>query len=179
MNLHITGFGPFPGVEVNPSASVARGLADRFGLAWTELPVVCSAVDAFLVEVQADGLLMLGVDIKADRLRLETVGQNRLDARMDAEGRPVGPGLIDPKAPGRLGATLWHREEAWLSGDWDRGTDAGGYLCNYALFSALWRRPEVPAGFIHIPPPEVLAVEAQVEALAPLVQLLLEPCPTA
>lgn len=169
MNVFVTGFGPFLGNDDNPSAA----LAESCGLPFAVLPVTFRAVEEFLASAREfDALLMLGLASgeQDPRLRLEMVARNVIGATPDAEGVVAGPGPIAPMAPRQLGATLFRtRELVADSARWRPSVDAGSYLCNYSLFRALMTWPGRAVGFVHVPPVEVMPLEAQRAALADVI----------
>lgn len=169
MNVFVTGFGPFLGNDDNPSAA----LAESCGLPFRVLPVTFRAVEEFLASApEFDTLLMLGLASgeQDPRLRLEMVARNVIGPTPDAEGVVAGPGPIAPFAPRQLGATLYRtRELVAESAYWRPSVDAGSYLCNYSLFRALQTWPGRAVGFAHVPPVEVMPLEAQHASLAEVI----------
>ena len=160
----LTGFGPFPGVEHNPSGAVARALAARQGVPGVRL---CGAVlDTSYARAPAQlqqaldlqrpwAVLSLGV-APGDQLRLEGVARNLDSARgPDVDGvvraglpiRPGGASTLTSRLP--LGAFA----HALAAGGWAArpSEDAGGYLCNHLFYELLCRHPGGPAGFVHVP----------------------------
>jgi pyroglutamyl-peptidase len=150
--IFITGFGPFGSFEANPS----QRLAEQSGYPHQVLEVSFAAADRFLEEFDPcaySALLMLGVSAKTELLRLESVAKNWIGATPDVLGVQAGPSPIEPHLPAQLGGTLWPRVGLISdTADWEVGTDAGGYLCNYLYFRALQRLPRLPVGFLHVPP---------------------------
>lgn len=169
MNVFVTGFGPFLGNDDNPSAA----LAESCGLPFRVLPVTFRAVEEFLASApEFDALLMLGLASgeQDPRMRLEMVARNVIGPTPDAEGVVGGPGPIAPFASRQLGATLFRtRELVAESARWRPSVDAGSYLCNYSLFRALMTWPGQAVGFLHVPPVEVMPLEAQRAALADVI----------
>jgi pyrrolidone-carboxylate peptidase len=126
-------------------------------------------VDRFLAELEDwEAVLMLGVSAQAEKPVLETVARNWFGPSPDVQGVAGGPAPIHPQAPAQLGSTLFRREELYLGDRWTIGTDAGDYFCNYLLFRMLWEKPNILAGFIHIPPFETMP---QAECLSVLNEL--------
>jgi pyroglutamyl-peptidase len=169
MHVLLIGFGPFPGVPVNPSAILVKALSRRRRPALAD--VVCSthvlattyaAVDHDLPKLfaeQPDIVLMFGVAARRRHVCIETRARNALSVLYpDASGHRPQRGVIvlhgqttlRGAAPfvDLLGALRTGGFPARLS------RDAGRYLCNYAYWVALERargsRPLVQ--FIHIPP---------------------------
>jgi pyroglutamyl-peptidase len=168
MRVLLIGFGPFPGVPINPSAVLVKALARRRRPALADM--VCTthisattyaAVDHDLPELFAekpDIVLMFGVAGRRRHLCIETRAHNALSVLYpDVNGHRPQRGVImlDGQTALRgaapfvdlLGAARTRGFPARLS------RDAGRYLCNYAYWRALERvrgaRPLVQ--FIHIP----------------------------
>src|SRR6266571_7546535 len=98
LTVLITGFGPFPGVPFNPTAALARRLAQRRRPALADVTRVThvfrtsyGAVDSELPELlarhQPDLVLLFGVATRTRHLRIETQAVNRRSALFpDADG---------------------------------------------------------------------------------------------
>lgn len=166
MKLLVTGFGPFPGVRHNPSGQIALAIGrsarlKRQGVDVSahELIVTYAALPD-LVELIAkekpDAILMFGIAARTKQPRLERRGENRTrPLSVDASGTRPKSRKLDEAAPlirnvkvaleplrlaiGRQGF------KPTLS------NNAGAYLCNAVLFTALGTVPEVPAIFVHVP----------------------------
>jgi pyroglutamyl-peptidase len=166
----LTGFGPFPGVRRNVSASLVKWLAFkarfamphcRFVVAvlpteWIRAPSVLAALynrhDPALA-------LHFGVASNMRGFRIETEARNfcRMSpdaagnlpdlARMFDEGAQTLPVTIDVKSIAR------HLDGKGYSAT--LSDDAGGYLCNAVLYHSLVNASErggrCKVGFIHIP----------------------------
>jgi pyrrolidone-carboxylate peptidase len=52
-------------------------------------------------------------------------------------------------------------------------TDAGGYLCGYMLYRALQAFPDKAVGFLHLPPPDQKAPQAQADSIKEILSLAL------
>ncbi len=165
----ITGFGPFPGAPVNPSASLVKALLRRrrpalAGIAFKShvFATAYAAVDRDLPKLLAakpDFVLMFGVAGRRRQLCVETRARNAVSLLFpDAEGYHVQRGTIargsTPSLQGNapftrlLAAARSTKAPARLS------RDAGRYLCNYVYWRAL---EHVRGGgpivqFVHIPP---------------------------
>jgi pyroglutamyl-peptidase len=180
----VTGFGPFPGRERNPSREVAALLEREpppgLRVAARELPVTFLGAPAALRAAQDSlperpvALLALGVHPEPC-FRLERRARGRFDgAREDADGRTateleldLGPELVSELDLEDLAEAL----RAAGAGEVRLSDDAGGYVCERtwrALLEA-GRELGVPALFLHVPPAEHVAAELQ----APLVRALL------
>lgn len=174
IRILITGFGPFPGAAINPSATLARTLARMrrfrrddiiithhiFDVRWK---TIASDLDAQLARLQPDILLMFGVATRTPWLRVETrahdmrtmlwpdqVGARPVRRKADA---PHGVSRDTGSFPARLvSAARQSGMQTKLS------HDAGRYLCNELFWQAL-NHPRAKSGamlasFIHIPLPK-------------------------
>ncbi|MBI5707491.1 MAG: hypothetical protein HZC36_10950 [Armatimonadetes bacterium] len=172
MRVLVTAYGPFEQVTENVTGLVAPLL----GYPYEVIEVSYQAVDAYLDNLDPesfDVLVSLGHDPRGERVRIETVGRNTICDRADVRGSVQGPGPIDPKLPGQLAASLWQSPD--LQQETPQrcaSTDAGGYLCNYILFGALMRFPEKRIGFLHLPPKEKMAPEAQVAEIREILEIV-------
>jgi pyroglutamyl-peptidase len=176
MRLILTGFGPFGSFETNPS----QVLVERMGRPLSVLEVSFSAVEQWLDILDPesfDALLMVGVDGRASRMRLETVGKNLIGDAPDVTGRCLAGAAIAVGGPERLGSTLWYdvlNDAGFMSESLclESNDDAGSYLCNFALYSALHRFPDKKVGFLHIPSFDRLSLVCQAEGLDGLLRRL-------
>jgi pyroglutamyl-peptidase len=167
VSVLITGFGPFPGAPVNPSAALARRLAARrrpvlagtvrlAHLFRTSYAAVEAELPRLIAQHRPDVVLLFGLAGRTPYLRVETRAQNRLSLTFaDVEGVAPPGASIRPGAralPGRapfrrlVRAAQGARVHARLS------RDAGRYLCNFAY----WRALEETAG--HARPPLIIFV---------------------
>lgn len=171
--LLITGFGHFPGMPANPSASLARLLARgrrRAGgqVALHLLPTrwdVAAAFPALLEHALPDIVLMLGVAARRRQVSIELVARNATGdfpdaARRHPASRPLQPGAPAERAlsarPAPLLAAL---RAAGVPAHLSR--HAGRYVCNALAWSAYgWARAERRsdggprlAVFVHVPLP--------------------------
>jgi pyroglutamyl-peptidase len=153
MNVLVTGFGPFPGVEVNPTAEVARALdGARVGEATVVgrvLPVSYrrgpEAALAAAREVDAALVLGLGVATGRARVCVERVGVYVHRGRPDVDEQ-----VITALAPiERVPATVDCARLAEAL-DADLSDDAGAYVCN-AWLHRVASGLAVPVGFVHVP----------------------------
>lgn len=161
----VTGFEPFGGHGLNPSAELARRIdGSTIGgipIVGRILPVdierIDGAVAAVLREIDPVAVINLGLAAGEPVVRLERVALNLAAFEIpDNAGR-----LIEDRALEDAGeAALWSRLDlagirrallgqgipARLS------STAGNYLCNAAMYRFLRAvPPPVPCGFIHIP----------------------------
>jgi pyroglutamyl-peptidase len=164
--LLICGFGPFSEAPDNPSAlAVERlrqdgwappGVAVGYAVlptAWTKAPETAfEAVRA----ISADAVLLVGVAVKSEAFRVETLARNRASqVHADAAGRLWPSAIID--AAGPAARPVIAPVEAMTAAIQAQGlpaalsSDAGDYLCNFTLFRLL---AEVPmTAFLHVPAP--------------------------
>ena len=165
MSLLVTGFGPFGEVTDNASAHLAESSGHPFAV----IEVAYAALDEFIQKIAKnppEEMLLLGVDINAKKMRLETVAHNHIGSKTDVRGEVWGPGPIDPQVPPQLSATLWNPEALEPNDYCEPGYDAGGYLCNYSFFRAAQFLTNTRVGFIHIPTFETLKQEIQLAELS-------------
>jgi pyroglutamyl-peptidase len=166
----VTGFGRFPGTPSNPTERLVRALerTRRPALAGLDivaetLPVTWAgsrqALAGYSCEVEPDAILMFGLAGSSWAIRVETRALNIANRlRADAAGRTAdkaalsasGPRALRSRADARrvLAAIRATGVKARLS------VDAGSYLCNATLWSALAEtEPGTPVIFVHVPPP--------------------------
>jgi len=167
--LLLTGFEPFGGLERNPSAEIARLLGTGEGVHGAVLPVdyrrLPAALDA-LFERPWDAVVLMGVAVGRSVLSLERVAINFRDpARPDNAGyAPERPSIV-PDGPDAYFSTLpLERLRSALAQEGvpvEISLSAGPYLCNAAMYLARHRLgPDVPCGFVHLPPTPDLACGA-------------------
>lgn len=165
----VTGFGPFPGVEDNPTAALARAVdGQRIGevelvgrvlrVSWAEGP---DTAIAFARELEAEWVVGLGVATARHRVEVETIAVCEWRDRPDVDGICDG-GLSGPPV---VHATL---DTAALASALDArlSDDAGRYVCNAWLYRVC-HALEVPVGFVHVPSAG-LSVERLLRGLAVL-----------
>jgi len=167
LRVVVTGYGPFPGVDKNPSGELARQLA-KAGLQGAKveyrvLPVTHADVDAFVAEMRAnppDLVLSMGVSSEA---QVEPRGQNWKASYPDANGNSVAEGKISEGGGEDLPTGL---PQDWMGDALRRsfGTsatvnartaspDTSAYLCNYLnyrLLESFSRGGGTMAGFVHV-----------------------------
>ena len=162
----VAGFSSFPGAPRNPTEDLVRSLQDEAavgpGFAATVLPVAWEAswpaLRTAIEAVRPRAVLLFGLHMRAERMRVELVARNRRElGRADAVGDfPSGPAVLD--GPERLAARLdWSGvaavlREAGIAFEWS--TNAGGYLCNatlYRLAHEAGRLGVSSFGFFHVP----------------------------
>jgi len=166
--LLVTGFEPFDGAGVNPSAEVAKRLdGRRLGGAEIRaaiLPVhhvgAAAAVEALLDAHDPAAVVHLGLAGERAQIALERIAINLMDysipdnAGWQARDEPCvagGPAAYWSTLP--LRAMLEAVHAAGVPAY--RSATAGTYLCNFVMYTtlhALAGRLELrPAGFIHLP----------------------------
>jgi pyroglutamyl-peptidase len=175
--LLVTGFGPFPGCPVNPTAWLAEDAGRALGVEWRVLPVTWD-VPARLAEQVADfdGVVALGVARGRRAVEVERLAYNAAAAdNADAAGVAGSGAALAPGAPDVLEGVL-HRPpfgavvEAARAGGLPVGysDDAGRYLCNALFFHLLRAAGDGgrPVGFVHVPHLRGLSTDDP-DALAP------------
>ena len=187
--LLVTGFGPFPGAPLNPSARVVTILATkmrRFARAGIVLetcilPVTIDAPDALDAQIARstpDVMLHLGVAGRRRVISVETRAINRISTlHPDARGRFAQRGTL--RAKGASLTTKWNnvhvanalRGQGFAAA---RSIDAGTYICNAVFFHALSCHA-MPALFIHIPSARRIAPKTIALALARILPGLVLP----
>ncbi|MFT3732020.1 MAG: pyroglutamyl-peptidase I [Hyphomicrobium sp.] len=191
----LTGFGPFPGVPVNASGELVRRLVRiarrefpnvRFVAAvlpteWGRAPRRIAALHARYHPVLA---LHFGVASGLQCVRLETTGRNALRASPDAAGVLPADELLCPDGLAERRATIDipRISRALEARGWpcSSSDDAGGYLCNAALYQSLAcaEHHGGSVGFVHIPADlsqSPLAMKRGVETALEIVRAALGP----
>jgi pyroglutamyl-peptidase len=164
----LTGFEPFGGAQVNPSAEVVRAFAadglDGLRLVPATLPVVFAEGFARLREAveRHDPALVVALGQAGGRagVTVERVALNLDDAEQpDNAGEQPVSRTIDPAGPAAYRTRLPAREivdalraagiPAALS------DSAGGHLCNHVFYRLMHlaerERPALRGGFLHLP----------------------------
>lgn len=162
----LTAFEPFDGREANASQQVADSLIAR-GVPGAELrsvvlPVSFRSAPERLAEALDDGpevVVALGEAAGSTKLRFERVAINLIDARIpdndgaqpiDAPVRVGGDGALFSSLP--VKAMCRGARAAGMPSQVSHS--AGTFVCNalfYRLMHAVADRPEVRAGFVHVP----------------------------
>lgn len=157
----LTGFEPWAEFKTNPSGEVAKALGGQV------LPVHYDRADTALRRLLAArpaAIVMTGLADGRTSIQLEARAYN---ARHD--GRQIDPGgAAFRKSTLPLAPLLRRLRRAGLPAEMSR--DAGRYLCNHVFYRARGWLPDVPCGFIHLPPTRVLALKDQIRG----VRLVLE-----
>lgn len=164
--LLIVGFGPFPGVKVNPSGCLARRIAGaprlRRALGGPPRCLVMETVYGAIafqlgpaLAAAPDAVLMIGLARRARVVRVETRARNRASRLFpDAGGATPGGLALEPRGPAERRSAEAPRALARLRRfglPVRASNDAGRYLCNASYFRALAQAR--PTLFLHIPPP--------------------------
>ncbi len=168
LRVLVSGFEPFGGLKHNPTQALAESLdsispelRQRIQLRGVVLPVTYDgAWPRLLGEIEdfrPHVVLAFGLGAHASGLRLETTARNLDSGLFDNLGRSR-KGAILPNGPATLpsGLPLDALRQALQGGGFGVtfSDNAGGYLCNhifYRLLSHAASRPEMRAGFIHVP----------------------------
>lgn len=166
MRLLVTGFGPFPGVRHNPSGLIARAIGRSASLkrqgvsvAAHELIVTYAALPdlkKLISQVKPDAILMFGIAARTKQPRLEKRGENRTrPLSADASGARPSSRKLDEKGPLVLNVRVplepLRLAIARQGFKPTLSNNAGAYLCNAVLYTALRERPDVPSIFVHVP----------------------------
>jgi pyroglutamyl-peptidase len=166
----LTGFGPFPGVADNATATLvpclaaaARELYPQHEVISEILPTEWNRAPARLRALLAEGnvalMLHFGVVQDATGFRLERVGRNIQAPRQDAAGELPASACVIDDGPAELTST-WPAERiaarlSRLGLPCVTSDNAGAYLCNALLYHSLAAANETPhphvAGFVHVP----------------------------
>jgi pyroglutamyl-peptidase len=174
----VTGFEPFGGRDVNPSALIAEALDGvvlpvSFARAADELR---RAID----EREPDLVVCFGLADGDAAISVERFAHNLDEASaIDNEGAGGSGGPIDPTGPLAFASRLpvdaivaALREESIPA---VVSRDAGGYLCNhvfYVLMGAL--PPDAKGGFVHVPSLDAIPLERQIQAARTIVAVASE-----
>jgi pyroglutamyl-peptidase len=168
MRLLLTGFEPFGGSAINPSALAVQALQDsppaQIELITAVLPVDWQRGPQALLEAlqsaQPQAVVCLGEAAGRTTISIERVAVNLLDFRIpDNAGEQITDQPIRAGAPAAYFSSLPVRrmlaavQESGVPGS--LSLSAGSYLCNQVMYTLLdelarldWR---IPAGFIHLP----------------------------
>lgn len=170
----LTGFGPFPGVPVNPTegivaAAAARLARERHGVvvATETLPTewaMLARLPRILPRHRPDLVIMTGVAVHARGARIERSAHARANAALaDAAGAKLilRSGFYAHRAARRTEVDVDRLKTALFCANLrvSVSDDPGAYLCNAAYLTALdWAArcaPRPPVLFLHLPPPRL------------------------
>lgn len=170
----LTGFGPFPGVPINPTERIVAAACAQLARSAHGIVAVAEILPtewAMLARLpknlgfhRPDLVIMTGVAAGARSVRLERSAHARADAALsDAAGAKliVKSGIYAHRAArrtdidvARLKRSLMRAQVRVALSD-----DPGRYLCNAAYLTALdWaatQAPRPPVVFVHVPPPRL------------------------
>lgn len=161
----VTGFEPYGGMNLNPSAEIARRLdGARIGgipvigrLLPVDIAKLNGALKAALADLDPVAVILLGLAPGETCIRLERAALNLADFPIADN---AGTKARDQPLDRRGDAALWSRLplraiETRLLGmgiPARLSESAGTYLCNASMYRALsWLPRRVPCGFIHLP----------------------------
>ncbi|MBA2721643.1 MAG: pyroglutamyl-peptidase I [Methylibium sp.] len=177
----VSGFEPFGGAAHNPSQDVARALdgtclADGSVLHGVVLPVrfadASTALAAAIERTRPCLVLALGLATARSEVAIERVALNLCDAAiadnagLQPRDMPViegGPAALFATLPVR--AMLEALQAVGLPGT--LSLSAGSYVCNEVFYRLLYAQGAegIPAGFMHLPPIERMALNDQLRAV--------------
>jgi pyroglutamyl-peptidase len=156
----LTAFGPFAGRGVNGSESVAKHLDGElisgyrvhalvmpvvWGQPGHDLPPALQRLHPRLVIGLGEGY--------PGKVTVESIGRNRAGGELDAGNQHAPSPLLEPQGPPQRTATLLF-DSSWFPMPRipvARSSDAGDYLCNACLYTALGATT-ARCGFVHLPP---------------------------
>lgn len=166
----LTGFGPFPGVAENISASFASSLANQARTHFANinvhaetLPTVWGTaqnlLNTLLLRYQPDISLHFGVSERAQNFVIETLAHNACEATQDANGNLPSLKKLEINGPDTCAVTLPAQaivdnlKRHGLAAT--KSTNPGRYLCNAVFYQVLREPTQTPStrlsGFIHMP----------------------------
>jgi len=187
--LLLTGFEPFGDNAANPSEHIALTLdgevIDGCVVKGMVLPVVFGEAARILLDaVQVNrpkAVICLGLAENRSTISVERLAVNLADARIpDNAGNQPEEEVIVTDGPAACWSTLPVKSLASALAakhlPVEISMSAGTYVCNelfYRLLQAQADRPDMPAGFIHLPPPEKLGDDG-LTTLTDAVRVILE-----
>lgn len=162
----VTGFEPFGGHVLNPSAQLVEALA--LDSAWRHqvdtliVPVSYSSADSIvknkIAQKKYDYVLMLGQAAGRSAMSLERVALNWIESELaDSSGEILSGQKINPAAENALFASLpldaLKLELQKAEVPVEISLNAGGYVCNYLFFQVAQAIADnsTKCGFIHLP----------------------------
>ena len=173
--LLLTGFEPFLNYPVNPTQRIVAELHGMeiggYRIHSEVLPVDFSVsgdrVISHIENIKPDAVLSLGLSGGRFKITPERIAINVNDGAKDNSGHaPVDEPIVEGGADGYFTNMPIRKmvdalKKAGLPAD--ISNTAGAYLCNHVMYRALHfvnkQRPDMLAGFIHIPASHELAVE--------------------
>lgn len=177
MSLLITGFGPFPGVAVNPTEAIVSAVAGAYPrevqavILPTEWGVLHHLTD---LAASAPAMLMFGVAARSRRVRYERMAWPEAAPARDEQG------ALPASAPAmtrysHIDAVRLAREARRVGLAADVSSNPGRYVCNAAYAAALSGNPRTL--FVHVPLPDRRGLTPLIEHAAFLVERLGDPHP--
>lgn len=172
MSLIVTGFGPFPGMDVNPTEAMVMALAAAYphGVEAVILPTEWRTAERMggLV-TRARIVLMLGVSNRARRMRYERLAWPEVRPLPDARGAlpDKAPPISRRTALPVFALARNARRSGYTA---DISSDPGRYICNAAYAAALAANPRTL--FVHVPVPGYGGLTPYVEHAAFLLERL-------
>lgn len=188
MKLIVTGFGPFPGVPVNPAATVAEKTVAQLkskGIYATfeQLDVSIQTCREFYDKIKGKDIFVLHIGVYTELLRpeIETVGRNILNFGCpDVKGeKPVNKKIDDSvMLREKIPNPVDFRSIIPESIGFGYSTDAGEYICNCIYFLALENIKKKINGavFVHIPSFEKYPENKCVENMTKFAEAIVEHC---
>lgn len=159
MDILVTAFTPFGGMEKNMSSTVMDLLPDEIGdrrihklLIPTSYDRAFGELRRWLNERRADAVVLTG-QAERDKMTVERVAINVGDADMaDNDGVVYTDRILVPDGPAAYFSTLPIKRMC-AAADCEVSNSAGTYACNCVMYKALHflEGSGVPCGFIHIP----------------------------
>lgn len=157
MNILVSGFAPFLGQAINPSAQVARALASEFPeVTFIILPVeyqkAFSVLQEKIVDLNPDFILMLGQARNRQKVCLEKVAINWIYSKhADENNYKPEAGLIKPNIELALMTALPLEKMFADDNDFNISFSAGTYVCNELYFQVLNHFKKPDSLFVHLP----------------------------
>ena len=171
MTILVTGFSSFPGVPVNPCETVLKWVEELCDIRHVRtklLPVSyaqsVAEVAAVITELHPTFLIHFGVSRRAKGIQLETVAYNARRAQIPDidqqwyNGTPIVRELeyemgIQTKVPVQnlIAAVLSVVPHSDNTLPITTSDDPGRYVCNNLYWNSLYKHPEIPSIFVHIP----------------------------
>ena len=180
MKLLLTGFEPFGGSSVNPSAQIVERLGCE-GIEGIDLVTAVLPVDRYqgptkliqaVQEHHPDAVLCLGLAGRSPAIAIERVAVNLLDFRItDNSGNQFVDEPVVTGGPAAYFTTLpvrtMHQAGLAAGVPAELSLSAGAFLCNQVTYELLHylitQELNIPAGFVHVP-----CLPEQVVGKAPL-----------
>ncbi len=158
MDILVTSFTPFNGMEENMSAKVMELLPEKAGenvirrlLLPTSYDRCVKALKKWLEENPADGVVLTG-QAPREKITVERVAINVGDSSIaDNDGVMLRDTPLVNGGPAAYFSTLPIKEMCRV-GDGQISNTAGTYVCNALMYKALdLLNGKIPCGFVHLP----------------------------